>query len=199
MANTPLPALALAADLAERLNIAEPTGDTKVQWDDALLDASSAVRDAIGQPITPGTSTLKVAINEYGFGLIPLSPVVAVTAVVDRNGVTLPADGTGYEVTDQRLTIFPRWATLNPWASTDPIYLVTVSHGWDPIPGEILRWVYVLAAAQIAAATHGHLGIAGGVTSVAIDDGKVTYADVAGMIPDRVQERLRSTYGGEQQ
>lgn len=195
--NQPLPALAGAAGLAERLGQAVPTGATAAMWDDALLDASNAVRDAVGQPITPGTSTLRVPINEYGFGLIPISPVVAVTSVADPDGVVLPGDGSGWEVTDQRLIVLPPWrASALP--ELDPLVLVTVDHGWDPIPGELLRWVYVLAAAQIANAAHGNLGVSAGVTSVAIDDGKVTYADVAGMIPDRVQARLRAMYGGEQ-
>jgi hypothetical protein len=199
VANAALPALATVADLADRLGLPEPTDPiVQVKWADALLDASSGIRDAIGQPITPGTATLPVPINEYGFGLIPISPVVGVTAVLDPTGSALPAEGTGYEVTDQRLTIYGQYLRVNPLAPTDPTYLVTVSHGWDPIPGELLRWVYVLAAAQIGSTAHGNLGINGGVESVAIDDGRVTYANLAEMIPDRVRARLRATYGGEQ-
>lgn len=199
MPNAALPALATVGDLAGRLGLATPIDGLVIgTWSGALLDASNELRDAIGQPITPGTATLPVPINEYGFGLIPISPVVAVSAVVDPTGFALPTDGTGYDVTDQRLTIYSRYLRENPLGPTDPTYLVTVSHGWDPIPGELLRWVYVLAAAQLGSTAHGNLGINGGVTSVTIDDGKVTYANLAEMIPDRVLARLRATYGGEQ-
>ena len=194
-----LPALATAADLAGRLTVAVPAEPLLTGWNDALLDASNALRDAIGQPITPAVSTLSVAVNEFGFALIPVSPVVSVTAVVDPNGVTLPTDGSAFQVRGQRLNIFGPYYVSAPWGtSVDPTYHVTVSHGWSVIPGEILRWVYVLAAAQIQSVGNGNLGMNGGVTSVAIDDGKVTYADMLGMIPERVQARLKAMYGGEQ-
>jgi hypothetical protein len=200
MPNAPLPPLAVPADLAGRLQQATPTDPVVVAaWESALADASSDVRDAVGQPITPGTATLDVPVNQYGHGLIPMCPVTGVTAVVDPSGVTLPGDGTGYRIDGQRMFIYRRYMVGNPNdRALDPMYRVTVNHGWDPIPGELLKWVYVLAAAQLAAVGLGHLGISGGLTSVAVDDGRATFASGASVeIPDRQIARLRAMYGGE--
>lgn len=199
MPNAPLPALAAVPDLAGRLKLPVPTDPLVVQeWEDALLDASSALRDAIGQPLTPATSTIPVSINLYGFGLIPICPVTAVTAVADPTGFALPTDGTGWTVEGQRLTIYSPYLIGNPRALVDPVYLVTINHGWDPMPGELLRWTYVLAAAQLANVEVGSLGVNGGASQVGIDDGSVKYSDISGMIPERVQARMRAMYGGEQ-
>lgn len=201
MANAALPALATAGSLASRLGQALPTDPVIAQqWDDAMLDASSAVRDTIGQPLTRDSSTLEVTINEYGRGLIPISPVVEVTEVLDPQGVALPTDGSGFQVVGQRITIYRAYRIRNPFdIVADPVYTLTVEHGWDPMPGELLRWTYVLAAAQIANAAFGSLGINGGASEIGIDDGRVKFADLQGMIPDRVQARLKAMYGGEQQ
>jgi hypothetical protein len=202
MTGTPLPALTTAADYCARLGITVPAPSTleRIRMDDALADASDMLRDAIGQPLTPATDvTVPVEVNEYGYALIPFSPVTAVSAVVDSNGVTLPSDGTGYRVLGQRLNVYQQHFSYNPWAQLDPVFLVTCSHGWDPMPGELLRWVRMLAASQIAAASLGNLGMTGPVSSVAVDDGKVAFVTGPSLeIPAEHRERLRAIYGGEQ-
>lgn len=202
MTSAPLPPLADPPALAARLQMAPPTDPIVLaSWETALADASGQVRDAVGQPLTPATSTLDVEVNCYGQGIIPLCPVQQVVTVLDPNGVTLPGDGTGYQLTGQRLMIWARYLVVNPHSrAVDPVYAVTVDHGWDPIPGELLRWVFALAAAQIASSAVGNLGIpGGGITSVAVDDGRVNFSDTAAAIaiPDKQIARLRAMYGGE--
>jgi hypothetical protein len=197
----PAAPLVTVADFCGRLGIPVPTDGTAafISTQAALQDASDLLRDAIGQPLNPQTSTLLVEVNDFGFALIPVSPVSAVLTVVDPNGVTLPGDGSAYQAVGQRLNIYRTYFTYNPHADLPPLFRVTVNHGWDPMPGEILRWVRMLAGAQLAAAAMGNLGMNGGVGSVAIDDGKVAFTTgPAVSIPAEHRERLRATYGGEQ-
>lgn len=188
-----LPTLVTAAAYAGRLKLAVPTDPVVLQsWTDALLDASGTLRDVIRQPLTPATTTLPVPWNASGYFLIPLNPVTSVLSVSNAAGVVDPSL---YTVQGQRLYVDP--SVIDCDGLGEPQLTVTVQHGWDPIPREIQRWVCVLAAAQLAAVARGNLGNNGGVTSVAVDDGKVTYEKAADQIPAAVRDRLRATYGGE--
>lgn len=188
-----LPSLVTADAYAGRLKLAVPTDPVVLQsWTDALLDASGTLRDIIRQPLTPATATLQVPWNLGGFFLIPLSPVTAVTSVSNAAGVIDPSL---YKVQGQRLYVDP--SVIDYCDLGQPQLTATVEHGWDPIPREIQRWVCVLTASQLAAVARGNLGNNGGVTSVAVDDGKVTYEKAADQIPEAVRARLRATYGGE--
>lgn len=192
-----LPTLVTADDYCGRLKIATPAVDTadRTALDAALLDASGALRSVIGQPLTPATTTLAVDWNAGGFFLIPLSPVTAVSAVSNTAGTVDPSL---YDVRGQRIYVDPSvLGGTDPRCLAVPQLTVTVVHGWDPIPRDVQRWVCVLAAAQLCAVGRGHLGSNGGLTSIAVDDGKATYVDAVDLIPPRVKERLRADFGGE--
>jgi hypothetical protein len=152
-------------------------------WSDALDDASGYLRSVIGQAITAGTVTITVQTDDNAVADIWFVPAV-ITTVVDSDGNTV--DPTLWEFAEQRLFLQRRCSN----------YTVTLNYGYDDVPQEIIRWTKALAAAQINASANGHLGI-NAVTSVAIDDGKVTYSEAMTVaLPDKVEQRLRATYGG---
>lgn len=193
---TPFPPLITATDLSLRLDGAPPTPS----WAPAIEDASNALRGVIGQPLSPATTEISIRVDCNGIGRIPFCPVVSVDAVSTPDGTPLPTDGTGFDVDGQTLIVMPAWWRRGPRRGLDAKYSATIQHGYDPIPGELLGWVYVLAAAQIAAVEQGIYGGVGAISSVAVDDARVNYSveQLMAMIPDKVQVRLRAWYGGAQ-
>lgn len=187
---TTLTALATAADLAARLGIATPaTGSVALaQMNAALSDASDEIRGAVGQAINAGTSTVTVRSTPGGYIRLPAAPATAVTSVL-YDGEAVP----WYRLVDSATLYVP-----SDYART---LTVTYSHGWTTIPGELVKWTCVLAAASLAAAKSGNLGLAGGLSSIAVDDGRATWATNAGeqgegvSLPPRIAARLRATYG----
>lgn len=157
------------------------------RWSDALADASGYLRAVIGQPIDAGTAVLDLltdAAGETDIWLVPVTGITSITAL-DTN---LTVDSDRWALKDQRLYL-PRGNTL---------YRVALSYGYDRIPAEIVRWTKVLAATQVQVAAGGSLGLSN-VSSVAVDDGKVTYVDrMAVALPDSVAQWLKATFGGPQ-
>lgn len=188
MATTPTP-FATVADLSAALGITAPADGTTAyeQMTDALADASDDLRDIIGQAINQGTSTVKVMASPGGFVRLPAVPVVSVASV------TFDGAAVDYELIDA--------ATLSVPVCRSVQVTVTYTHGWAVVPGVLRKWCKVLAAAAIAAAKSGNLGLAGGLASVGVDDGRVTWATGAGengggvSLPDAVALRLKATYG----
>jgi hypothetical protein len=180
-------AFATTAQLASSLGVAVPTDPLILgRWQDALDDASGYLRTLIGQPITAGTATLDVTTDARGEADIWLVPVTSVTSVTDPEGHVLTSDE--WFLNDQRLYL----------RRADTTYRVVVAYGYSTIPAEIVRWTKVLAATQIQVSANGSLGLSN-VSSVAVDDAKVTYADaMAVVMPDSEAQWLKATFGGPQ-
>lgn len=151
-------ALATAAD-ATRFGYTLPAGQ-----EDELLDrASVRLRRAAGQQISETTSTVRLRVDG-GVVTLPGPPVSAVTSVArlaEDGGTTLTGwRWDGYD----RITCIPSCYDVN----------VTYSHGFSPIPDELLELVCSVAARLGSAPTSG--GMEAGVRSESIDDYSVTYA-----------------------
>lgn len=202
--------LAQVADLAARLNV-DPDGLTtqqQLQWETLLEDASEAIRDVIGSPLDFRTSTITMWVGDlpvvgraqmrpqvnnrfdtralvYSQLIrLPAVPAVELISITDEFG---PIDG---ELLDSH--------TLRVWTA-NTLVTITYTHGWAVIPRELVRWTCVLAASMLQASKTGNLGMAGGISSVGIDDGRVAFAasqpGQAIDLPDTVRVRLRATYG----
>lgn len=188
MATTFTP-FATVADLSAALKITAPVAGTAAyaQMVDALNDASDDLRDVVGQAINRGTSTITVWTPPGGVIRLPAVPVVSVASVLSA-GVAVK-----YELLDSSSLLVKPSVPLK--------LTVTYTHGWSPIPGIFRKWCKVLAAASMAAAGSGNLGLSGGLAGVSVDDGKVSWATAAGengggvSLPDAVALRLRANYG----
>jgi hypothetical protein len=186
---TALIPFAAVADLSAALGIAAPASGSVayLQMADALSDASDELRDIIGQVINYGTSTVKVMASPGGIVRLPAVPVVGISSV------TLDGEAVDYEQLDSASLLVPVCRSV--------LVTVTYTHGWAEVPGVLRKWCKVLAAASIAAAKSGNLGLAGGIASVGVDDGRVTWATGAGengvgvAVPEAVAVKLRATYG----
>lgn len=152
----PLP-LASPADAA-RLGYTLPAG----QEMEKLASASARIRRAAGQQITRTTSTVRLT-SWRGHVVLPSPPVTAVTQVqqVNRDGSTTTVTG---------------WL----WDGYDRVtgvcgdVIVTYTHGYDPIPDELLDLVCSVAARLGTTPSGG--GMEAGIRSESIDDYSVTYA-----------------------
>lgn len=186
---TVLDPFATVADLTNALGLPDPIiGSAEYrQIEDALSDASDDLRDIVGQAINQGESTVRVRVSPGGIARVPAVPLTAVESVL-RDGRAV-----GFEILDSASLLIPTCCAS--------IVSITYTHGWDPVPGIFRKWTKVLAASALAAAKSGNLGLSGGLASVAVDDGRVTWATAAGengagvMLPQRVIDRLRANYG----
>lgn len=153
----PLP-LASTADAA-RFGYTLPAGQEEL----FLARASARLRRAAGQQISSTTSTVRLRVD-CGVAVLPGPPVSVVTTVAK-----LAADGgtalTGWEWDGyDRITCIPWWRDAN----------FTYTHGFNPVPDELLELVCSVAARLGSAPTSG--GMEAGVRSESIDDYSVTYA-----------------------
>jgi hypothetical protein len=186
---TYLTPFATVAELSSALGLESPAYGSvaSLQMIDALSDASDDLRDITGQSINQGTSTVKALASPGGIVRLPAVPAVSVASV------TVDGEAVEYEQIDSASLLVP--------ACSSVFVSVTYTHGWVTVPGVLRKWCKVLAAASIAAAKTGNLGLAGGIASVAVDDGRVTWATGASengtgvAIPDAVAVKLRATYG----
>jgi hypothetical protein len=193
----PLTPLATADQLAARLRLAPYAGAELDQVEALLLDASSEMRSIIGSPVTRLTSTLTLWPDRPGRVELPVVPVISIASVAVS----------GVELATTEWTLRYRTLRLPTSAGKEDEVTVTLTHGWDPIPDDIVKWTCVLAAAAKAAADDGTLGMTAGVVSgsEAIDDYQHSWQGpeasggdgAAGMtLPPRIADRLRATYGG---
>lgn len=127
----------------------------------ALLDAASShLRAVVGQEITPRTRSTYTAYPNGGREDLPQWPVVSVDAV-ERNGEPIA------------YTYRPGFLMVDGDEPVD----VTYTWGYQNVPGELARLTCVLAAQALTTIDAG-LGLtSGGVSSVAIDDFKTSFAD----------------------
>lgn len=152
-----------------------------------LADATAHLREIIGWQVSPPVAVTTV-IRGSGTHL-PLhgKPVTAITAVT-ADGVTLASSS--YELEDGSL----RWRSGGRSEVT-----VTYTVGYSAPPPDLVSWTCVLASQALSAV--GELGAlgAGGVSSIAIDDFRKSWADggdgAGFVLPARVEEKLRERYG----
>lgn len=183
-----LPDLATVEDLTAR-----GIDTTNEELAQTLLDSvSDAVRDAAGSPIAKTTSTITLLTEPSRRIELPVRPVHAVTSV-KLDGILL-AD------------CFLRGTSLwreTPWQERGEIpheLTVTVEHGYDPVPEDVVNLICMFVAAGLASAEGGFEGHRG-VQSVRLDDFSETYfGGVAELvdpteIPDRTKAALRKRFG----
>lgn len=174
-------------DLAAALGVAVPTDDLIIgQWQAALDDASGYLRTVIGQPVNAGTAQLTVRTDDHGGADLWLVPVTAITEILDPDGNAVAS--TDWDLQGQHLQL------RRPCVE----YTVSLTYGYATVPAELARWTKVLASVQIQAAAGGTLGL-DSITSVAVDDGKVTYEPgMTVQLSDTTAQWLKATFGGPQ-
>lgn len=185
-------AFATYQDLGLRLN-RDYTADEQAWITSLLEDASAYLReDVIGQQVFPRATSTFTAYPSGGWVDLPASPVVAVVSVV-RSGVAVPfiqrdnaiqVDATGSDTSQQ---------------GCDAPVSVTFTYGYATAPESLKRWTMVLVS-QALIPLELKLGLtAGGLSSVAIDDFKASWANAgedSGMSLSTMNiERLRAQYG----
>lgn len=127
----------------------------------ALLDAASAyLRGVIGQEVYPATESTYTAYPLGGREDLPQWPVVSVDTV-ERDGVEID------------YTYRPGYIKV---AGDDPVD-ITFTWGYESVPPELTRLTCVLVAQSLAVLEAGVGLNAGGISSVAIDDFKVSFAE----------------------
>jgi hypothetical protein len=127
-----------------------------------LARASARIRREAGQQISQTTSTVRLT-SWRGHVTLPSPPVSAV-ATVER----VLYDGTSETYTGW---LFDGHNRVNRVCGD---VIVTYTHGWDPIPDELLELVCSVAS-RLGATPDGG-GMEAGIRSESIDDYSVTYA-----------------------
>lgn len=132
------------------------------EWITELLeDASTYLRGVIGQDIYPVTTSTFTAYPSGGRVDLPQSPVVSVDTVVDEDGAAVD------------YMFRPGYIKVE---SDDP-HDVTFTWGYATAPDELRRLTCVLVS-QVLLPLENGLGLtAGGLSSVALDDFKLAWAD----------------------
>jgi hypothetical protein len=178
-------AFATFTDLEARLNRTF-SAEERVWVSTLLEDASSYLRDDVlgGQQVFPQASSTFTAYPSAGWVELPQHPVIEVTAVT-RGGVSVP-----FSRRDESVYV----------DSTEPTE-VTFTYGFATAPDTFVRWACVLVS-QALIPLELKLGLAvGGLSSVALDDFKVSFASGAegsGMeLTQRNIDSLRARYGAQ--
>lgn len=175
-------AFATAAELGKKLNRTFTSG-AETEWIDELLaDASDHLRSVIGQQVYPQTTSEYVAYPSGGRVDLPQWPVVEVVSV-KRGGATLPH------------TYRPGFLMV---AGDEPCD-VTFTWGYAEVPNELKRLACVLVSSTLLPLEQ-ELGLtAGGLSSVAIDDFKLAWADAgeqSGMaLTTHAEESIQKQFG----
>ncbi|RFA14561.1 hypothetical protein B7R21_06340 [Subtercola boreus] len=175
-------AFATAVELGTRLKRTFSSDET--EWVTSLLeDASTYLReDIIGAQVFPqATVTFTVWPEPEGI-VLPQQPVQAVVSV-SRDGSDVD-----YVYRDGRVLI----------ASPLPVD-ITFTYGYAEAPEGLKRWTMVLVS-QTLISLELNLGLTvGGLSSVALDDFKASFADAGDStgitLSDRNIELIRSQYG----
>jgi len=192
-----LAALATPADLTARgITWTDPAENDMVEV--FLDEASAAVREAAGVPISRTTSTVSVMGSCDRWLRLPGAPVVSVEDVA--------IDGS--TVTDWRLVDGMLWRRCG-WQLTDEPSVVTETqtHGLVEVPADIVGMVCALVgmalrAVHSAADGAGAAPLPQDVVSVGIDDYRVQFRQdgdrnlTVFTIPERVARSLKARFGG---
>lgn len=175
-------AFATAAELGKKLNRTFAAG-AETEWIDELLaDASDHLRSVIGQQVFPQTTSEYTAYPSGGRVDLPQWPVVGVVSV-KRDGATL----------DHKYR--PGFIMV---AGDEPCD-VEFTWGYSTVPNELKRLACVLVSSALLPLEQ-KLGLtAGGLSSVAIDDFKLAWADAgeqSGMaLTKHAEESIRKQFG----
>lgn len=173
-------AFATVEDLETRLNRSF-TDAQRPQIEALLADASTYLRDTIGQQVFPQATATFKAWPENGWVDLPQQP--ATVTAVTRNGSAVA-------FVEQ-----PGAVTVDG----DAPVMVTFAYGYATAPEGLTRWACVLVS-QTLTTVEMNLGLsAGGLSSVGIDDFRAAFADggaSTGMsLTDANADRLRAQYG----
>lgn len=178
--------LATVADLEARGVSVDPSEVTVVET--YLGVASTIVRDAAGATISEAVSSIALEGDTATRLRLPGQPVTAVSDVV--------VDGVA--VTDYQLTNGSLWRAQG-WtgACTPSVVELTMTHGLDPVPADVVDMVCRMAA-QALIAFRGGDPAPRQVTSERIGDYAVTYADTdtgTMALSDFQRNRLAARFG----
>lgn len=153
-------------------------------WITGLLESASAYLrdDVLGLQVYPQSTSTFTAYPDGGQVVIPNPPLVSIGAVT-RDGVAV-----AYTQRDNSI-----------WVDCDDPVDVTFTYGYLTPPDSLKRWACVLVSQALLTVEQG-LGLtAGGLSSVALDDFKVAFADagdLTGMtLSDRNIALLRQQFG----
>lgn len=158
-----------------------------------LAQVSAAVREAAGVPISRVTAELTFPGTREQFLHLHVSPIVSVTDVT-LDGATV----TDWKIRDGRL-----WRAAG-WGDQHRDVAATVTHGYDPIPADIVGLVCsFVGAGLITAADEGALVGDRRVSYERIDDSQTGFKsgdeeiiDVT-ELPERVARSLRARFQGQ--
>lgn len=175
-------AFATAAELGTRLNRTFTSG-AETDWIDGLLaDASDHLRLVIGQQVYPQTTSEYVAYPSGGRVDLPQWPVIGIVSV-ERDSEAID------------YTYRPGYITVDGDEACD----VKFTWGYASIPPELKRLACVLVS-QSLTTLEAQLGLtAGGLSSVALDDFKLAWADAgaqSGMVlTEHAEASIRRQFG----
>lgn len=174
-------AFATVADLEARLDRTFSIEETAMV-ETLLEDASTYLRSIIGQEIYPRRQATATLWPSAGRVDIPQQPLVSVDAV--KRGTVNVA-----------FKQHPGFITVD---GDEPVS-VTFTFGFVDAPEDLKRWTCVLVS-QALLPIEAKLGMSvAGVSSVAIDDFRIAFADggdQAGMqLSERAMKQLREQYG----
>lgn len=178
--------LATVADIAARGVTVDPSEVTVVNT--YLAVASTIVRDAAGSPISAAVSSIALEGDSATRLRLPGQPVTAVSDVaVD-----------GVAVTDYRLTNGALWRSCG-WsgACAPAVVELTMTHGLDSVPADIVDLVCRLAVQALIAFRNGDLAPRQ-VDSERIGDYAVTFSDAETgtmSLSDFQRNRLAARFG----
>lgn len=174
-------AFATLEDLQTRLNRTF-SEDQVSQIEKLLDDASTYLRDAIGQQVFPQSTATFRGWPVSGWVDLPQQPVISVASVIrDGKPVVFEERPDGIAVRDDK-----------------PVD-VTFTYGYAEPPAGLTRWACVLVS-QTLTTLEMNLGLSvGGLSSVGIDDFRAAFADGGegtgmSLSPDNLT-RLRDQYG----
>lgn len=175
-------AFATAAELGLKLNRTFTPGAETTWIDELLADASDHLRSVIGQQVYPQTTSEYTAYPSGGRVDLPQWPVVGVVSVL-RAGAAID------------YTYRPGFIIV---AGDDPCD-VTFTWGYATAPPELARLTCVLVS-QSLLTLEAQLGLtAGGLSSVAIDDFKLAWADAgaqSGMtLTEHAEAAIKKQFG----
>lgn len=157
--------------------------DERVWVTELLEDSAEYMRGIIGEQVYPPAQITFLGWPEQGWVDLPASVVRSV------DSVTLDGQPVSFEPRLNRVRV----------GCNGPVE-VTISVGYSAAPRDLIALNCALVSSQLLLVEAG-LGLQlGGLSSVAIDDFKVAFADAGertgGMsLPDHQQEYLRNRYG----
>ncbi|MEV4858928.1 hypothetical protein [Streptomyces ossamyceticus] len=185
--------LATVADLENRGLTIDPAETAVVET--FLAEASAAVREAAGVPISQTTSTVALEAPDNSPWLMLPGPPIQSVASVAIDGET---------VTDWKLRSNQLWRPGGWQTGSEPSEVtVTQTHGLPEVPADLVGLVCRIAAAVLVhyrAQPDGEGLAAKDIRAERIGDYSVTYGDSGRIteieLPDYLREQLAARFGG---